>query len=224
VDERSHTLQTSIPHLWDNRDYQFLNQVSDVRSLDLDDPNPIDQYDALVDGPSDHPSRNSGKVANDLVTIIDTSNALFEKGSGLRYARKASNPAASVSSTSSLLELEQMPYISLKPFSPRELPGSKHFLGRRYVLSALRTYPAMLLSNSDLPPFIHPYFGYGVAISDTSIRSRHSDLRPLRNCAIIVQWQSMKSEESTLYLWRTIKAEQERLLSEVRSVLKSLAD
>ena len=73
----------------------------------------------------------------------------------------------------------------------------------------------MMLPGQGLPPFIHPYYGYGVDTSGNEIAAHKSGQAPIANCAAIVKLYSAKNKDNIVFIWRTIRAEQERLLAEV---------
>ncbi|TVY42537.1 hypothetical protein LOCC1_G005463 [Lachnellula occidentalis] len=103
---------------------------------------------------------------------------------------------------------------SIKLFSARKAPKRQLSLSRSYLICTLRSYPHMMISHQSLPPFIHPYYGYGVSSSGNEIDSHQYGLAPLNNCAAIVKWYSVKNKDNIKFIWGTIRAEQERLLAE----------
>ncbi|TVY45895.1 hypothetical protein LSUB1_G000492 [Lachnellula subtilissima] len=103
---------------------------------------------------------------------------------------------------------------SIKLFSARKAPKRQLSLSRSYLLCTLRSYPHMIISRQSLPPFIHPYYGYGVSTSGNEIDTHQYGLAPLNNCAAIVKWYSAKNKDNIGFIWGTIRMEQERLLAE----------
>ncbi|TVY90567.1 hypothetical protein LAWI1_G006508 [Lachnellula willkommii] len=103
---------------------------------------------------------------------------------------------------------------SPKLFSARKAPKRQLSLSRSYLLCTLRSYPHMMVSRQSLPPFIHPYYGYGVSTSGNEIDTHKYGPASLNNCAAIVKWYSAKNKDNIEFIWRTIRAEQERLLAE----------
>ncbi|KAH8895442.1 hypothetical protein GQ53DRAFT_682010 [Thozetella sp. PMI_491] len=84
---------------------------------------------------------------------------------------------------------------------------------RRYVVSALKSYPNMLLEHK-IPPFIHHSYSFYEENSSSDI----SLPGPLSVCAGIIQMFSFKNKSNTSFIWRTIRTEQERLAAEVISL------
>jgi hypothetical protein len=81
---------------------------------------------------------------------------------------------------------------------------------RHLVVQALRAYPLMMLRRETLPPFIHPHWHR---------QTTPALPEPLSNCMSIAQMYAFRSEETKPFLWRTIKAENDRFLTQVRFVL-----
>lgn len=118
---------------------------------------------------------------------------------------------------------ELFDHIVLRPprsFTARKVPKRQRSISRSFVICTLRSYPNMMIAGQTPPPFIHPYFCYGVNdASGCKIRSvtdYNSGRAPLKNCAAILKWNSVRDKENLVFVWRTIRCEQERLLSEVR--------
>ena len=82
------------------------------------------------------------------------------------------------------------------------------------MVQALRAYPLMMLRRETLPPFIHPHWHRqsSPALPD-----------PLSNCMSIAQMYAFRSEETKPFLWRTIKAEDERFTSQVTDSCSCIA-
>ncbi|KAF8860589.1 hypothetical protein BDZ45DRAFT_724519 [Acephala macrosclerotiorum] len=95
-----------------------------------------------------------------------------------------------------------------KAFGPRNIQPS---LNKSYLLCKLRFYPNMMLSG-DPPPFIHRNYGYGIDAPAQAAKPA-----PLKNCANIILWYSKKDNDNIKFIWRTVKAETERLLEEHES-------
>jgi hypothetical protein len=111
-----------------------------------------------------------------------------------------------------------------KAFSARRAQKCQLSLNRSYVLCTLKSYPHMMFPGRNLPPFIHPFYGYGVNASGNEIAAHKSAQGPIANCAAIVKWYSVKNNDNTVFIWRTIRMEQERLLAEVGSSTPCLHD
>lgn len=91
-------------------------------------------------------------------------------------------------------------------------PVSRH--ASQFITRILGSYPKMMLRRTSLPPFIHP-FSYRQ--SDTANPSLPE---PLAICMSIASMFAVRTSESSNFLWRTIKTEQQRLTKEVRSPRK----
>ena len=76
------------------------------------------------------------------------------------------------------------------------------------LMQALRPYPLMMLRKETFPPFIHAHW-HG--------QDAHALPEPILNCMSIAQMYVFRSEETKPFLWRTIKGEDERFLSQVTS-------
>jgi hypothetical protein len=97
---------------------------------------------------------------------------------------------------------------------------------RRFIASIFRTYPQMMAASSTLPPFIHPLscgftleangnrLEWNKAMVDTLSESS-SAAEILANCMSISQMFVARTPMSEKMLWRTLQAEQRRLLDEV---------
>jgi hypothetical protein len=101
---------------------------------------------------------------------------------------------------------------SPRAFLPKTTGETQFSLNKKYVLCTLRSYPYMMLAGKILPPFIHPKSATNNSddpLDDSKL------LGPLANCAAIVQMCSVKNKTNTVFIWKTIRMEQERLLAEV---------
>jgi hypothetical protein len=76
----------------------------------------------------------------------------------------------------------------------------------RLGVQAMRAYPMMMLRRETLPPFIHPHWHR---------QSTPALPEPLSNCMSIAQMYAFRSEETKPFIWRTVKAEDERFLAQV---------
>ena len=76
----------------------------------------------------------------------------------------------------------------------------------RLGVQAMRAYPMMMLRRETLPPFIHPHWHR---------QSTPALPEPLSNCMSIAQMFAFRSEETKPFIWRTVKAEDERFLAQV---------
>lgn len=73
----------------------------------------------------------------------------------------------------------------------------------KYIIRNLRSYPQMMRRKATFPPFIHSHW-YGALPA------------PLANCMGIAQMFTARTFETSPFVWRTIRMEQQRLASEVR--------
>ncbi|KAH8810575.1 hypothetical protein F5884DRAFT_779666 [Xylogone sp. PMI_703] len=105
------------------------------------------------------------------------------------------------------------------PMALRKMPNSVSQNNANYIIRVLRTYPQKMLRRETFPPFIHQHWpkdpnGF---ILDTA--------EPIANCMTIAQIFSSRTPENTAFVWRTIRAEQQRLVDEMDrfSLKESLA-
>jgi hypothetical protein len=96
---------------------------------------------------------------------------------------------------------------AIKAFWPKAVKWRQLSLMRKYVLSTLRTFPHIMLSDWALPPFVHRL----CMIEE----KRDSHPGPLSRCAGIMALWSTKNENNKHYIWKIIRMEQERLAEEV---------
>ncbi|RAO65960.1 uncharacterized protein BHQ10_001972 [Talaromyces amestolkiae] len=101
----------------------------------------------------------------------------------------------------------------LRLFIPQCFAGSKSPLTQRYLLCTLRSYPVMMLRGQN-PPFIHPRTIFDEP-EDFGPR-RKMKAGPLAVCNELLQMFTMKNRDNVVQIWRAIRMEQERLLSECR--------
>jgi hypothetical protein len=114
----------------------------------------------------------------------------------------------------SLLVHEPVPRAP-RAFFPKRQRYRQLSLTRKYVICTLNTYPQMLLSSKELPPFVHTQ----LQSSSTDVRlnvSRTSSIDPWATCVGITAMWSVKNRHNTTFIWRSIRSEQERLYEEVR--------
>jgi len=80
----------------------------------------------------------------------------------------------------------------------------------QFILQTLRTYPRMMLRTSTYPPLVHA--------SSTNNQNANTSIEdPLSVCINIIQLFYSKTNQSSPFVWRSIKFEQERLYSQVVS-------
>lgn len=100
----------------------------------------------------------------------------------------------------------------LRLFVPECFAHSKSPLTQRYLLCTLRSYPVMMLRGQN-PPFIHPRTLFD---DPEDFQSRQKiKAGPLAVCNELLQMFTMKNQDNVVQIWRAIRMEQERLLSEV---------
>lgn len=99
-----------------------------------------------------------------------------------------------------------------RSFFPKLIGSHKSSLHRSYLLCTLRSYPRMML-RGQRPPFIHAQsdFSRDFQPGEKSIPG------PLAVCDELLHMYTMKNEDNVLRIWRAIRMEQVRLLTEVRS-------
>jgi hypothetical protein len=96
-----------------------------------------------------------------------------------------------------------------RAFGPKGLEGRQLSLVKKFVLSTLQTYPKMMLSDTDMPPFI-PHMW----MAEENRHAENSQPGPLARCAGIVSLWSTKNRNNKQYLWKILRIEQERLSEE----------
>jgi hypothetical protein len=113
----------------------------------------------------------------------------------------------SASPTRNLVEVFSLPRTTCLALLEPTSSVVRH--SRHLVVQALRAYPLMMLRRETLPPFIHGYWNTPIipALPQT-----------LSNCMSIAQMYAFRTDETKPFLWRTIRAEGERFLSEVTLV------
>lgn len=100
----------------------------------------------------------------------------------------------------------------LRLFVPECFTKSRNPLIQRYILCTLRSYPVMMLRGQN-PPFIHPRTLFD---NPGDYQSRQTfKAGPLAVCNELLQMFTMKNRDNVVQIWRAIRMEQERLLSEV---------
>ncbi|KAM3076032.1 hypothetical protein ACMFMG_006455 [Clarireedia jacksonii] len=100
-----------------------------------------------------------------------------------------------------------------RAFSPKHQRYRRLSLTRKYVVCVLNTYPQMLLSAKELPPFVHPKL-QSLSTDVVFNMNRSSSSDPLTTCAGIMAMWSVKNASNTAFIWRSIRSEQERLFEE----------
>jgi hypothetical protein len=77
---------------------------------------------------------------------------------------------------------------------------------RSLIIQGLRSYPLMMLRRETFPPFIHPHWHrqWAPALPE-----------PLSSCMSIAHMFAFRNEETRPFIWRTVKAEDERFLAQV---------
>jgi hypothetical protein len=101
-----------------------------------------------------------------------------------------------------------------RAFWPKTVRYRQLSLNIKYVICTLSTYPHMMLPDKGMPPFIHSQwlvreFDQDGRVTQTSLPG------PLATCAGIIALWSVKNGNNSLFIWRAIRAEQERIAEEV---------
>jgi hypothetical protein len=107
-----------------------------------------------------------------------------------------------------------------RAFWPKTVRYRKLSLNIKYVICTLSAYPHMMLPDKGMPPFIHPKclardFDQVERVTRTSLPG------PLATCAGIIALWSAKNENNSFFIWRAIRAEQERISEEVGLILNT---
>jgi hypothetical protein len=106
--------------------------------------------------------------------------------------------------------LPLIPDCSMRSIGPRSLGKRSSQIGAAFLPCMLASYPAMMLRKETFPPFIHCVRGS---------ESRHSNKslpESLVNCMTIAQMFVTRGKETSKFMWRTIRMEQERIWLQVR--------
>lgn len=139
----------------------------------------------------------------------------------LRYLEPRSTPEFPSPDIADAFFFDRITLKAPKSFAPRRVQGNQFSLNRKYVLCALQSYPYMILpGKKSLPPFIHPQCMVDIASGDGAVK--RSLPGPLATCAAIVQMFSAKNESNAIFIWKAIRMEQERILTEVRQSHEAL--
>lgn len=101
------------------------------------------------------------------------------------------------------------------PMTLRKMANPVAQNNANHIIRALRTYPQRMLRRETFPPFIHQHWpkdsnGFVVDAAE-----------PITNCMTIAQIFASRTLENTAFIWRTIRAEQQRLVDEVCLFRKS---
>lgn len=91
-------------------------------------------------------------------------------------------------------------------------------LGQGLLLQNIRCYPRMMLETNGPPPFIHRCALAQLASKENLQSIDHGSVESLAACQSIVQMHSMKNDQTSAFLWRTIASEQKRLIELVGTV------
>lgn len=75
------------------------------------------------------------------------------------------------------------------------------------ILHMLKSYPQMMLRDSTLPPYIHPYF--------MSPEFSGNDMESLHNCMNLMRMISYSVQGSRKLFWKNVKLECERFIADV---------
>jgi hypothetical protein len=101
-----------------------------------------------------------------------------------------------------------------RAFSPKRVRYRQLSLNRKYVICTLMAYPHRMLAGKTLPPFMHPQCL--IKESDQGNRDTQTSFSgPLATCAGIIAMWSVKNKNNSIFIWRAIRTEQERISEEV---------
>ena len=81
------------------------------------------------------------------------------------------------------------------------------------VLHMLKSYPQMMLRDSVLPPYIHPYL--------VSPKFGGQDMEYLHNCVSLMHMTGHSMQGSRKLFWKNVKLECERIVAEVCHEMKA---
>lgn len=99
-------------------------------------------------------------------------------------------------------------------FWPRKVRYRQLSLNQKYAICTLRSYPHYLLPGKGMPPFIHPQCQIQKVSQDGRV-AQTSIPEALAKCAGIIAMWSVKDKNNSVFIWRAIRSEQERLSKEV---------
>jgi hypothetical protein len=101
-----------------------------------------------------------------------------------------------------------------RAFMPKKMRHRQLSLSRRFIICTLAAYPYMMLPDKGLPPFIHSQ-SLTKEFDQEKRKIQTSYPGPLAACAGIIAMWSVKNKNNSVFIWRAIKAEQERILTDV---------
>ncbi|KAH8429244.1 Zn(II)2Cys6 transcription factor domain-containing protein [Aspergillus melleus] len=81
-----------------------------------------------------------------------------------------------------------------------------------YIIQMLRPFPQLMVQKATFPPFIHPSYYKRCTDSHSPVLQA-----PLANCMSIAQMFVPRTQETKPFVWKTIRMEQRRLLSEMET-------
>ena len=96
---------------------------------------------------------------------------------------------------------------TMRSLEPRAQSKPSAKMSALFLNRIIGSYPAMMVRKETFPPFIHPHTssGDGAHLPE-----------PLLNCTRLAQMFVNRSKETSKFVWRTIKMEQERLWNDVK--------
>ena len=198
-----------------------------ARSMDLDehtptileDWNPISQNQTgAKDIVTSHSPSRQPQIAdaNPLTIDMDPQSQEHERLSPSPIQRYHLSPEGrALVQNSNRLLMSLSVQMTAGIFLPRKFTTSAASLTATYLKAVLSSYPKLMMQNSALPPYVHPYFPKSVSNSCLCYKDKTSLPESLAICSSIVQMSLTKTHESHAFLWRTIRLEQERLYSKV---------
>lgn len=102
----------------------------------------------------------------------------------------------------------------VSPFIPTARPATAA-IGNNFILQNLKAYPALVLSQTNLPPFIH-HSSLMASKVDADDRDRAvPKSEHLAICKNIVQMYATKTPQTKGFIWRSVEAERLRFAAEV---------
>lgn len=134
---------------------------------------------------------------------------------GLFESNQSPRRITSMSPLRSII-LDQHPQTYPNLFTHRKMMPTGASVTAKYIVGSMKKYPAMLLGDSALPPFIHIRFMLGESSCSCDGGPMQGQFpTPLANCASLVHMHRNMSSASSPFVWRTIFAEAQRLYTEV---------
>lgn len=109
----------------------------------------------------------------------------------------------------SSLSLYTPTFPTSRPMALRKMSNQVAENSANYIIRALRSFPQRMLRRATFPPFIHRPWPTD---SDGFVIDEHE---PVANCMSIAQMFTSRTPQNSAFVWRTIRAEQQRLVDKV---------